>query len=267
VNGDAEQRKTGTRATFNHIAPDYDVAGPGCFAYFGKRLVDAASVAAGHRVLDVACGRGAVLFPAAERTGAADPVIGIDLAEEMLNAARAEAADRGLAVSLLPMDAEQLQFSDASFDRVLCGFGVMFFPHVERALSGFRRVLKPDGRVAVSTWQVSQTEDLNVVLAGSGGEHQPHPGWVTEPEALSRLLIEAGFSDIRVTVDTKSFRYDSLDQYWQNARGTGLRRILDGLDSEQTRRMRAALADRVQPHQRPDGLYLDATALLAVAER
>ncbi len=50
------------------------------------------------------------------------------------------------------MDAEQLAFQDAFFDRVLCGFALFFFPDLDRALGEFYRVLKPGGYLAATTW-------------------------------------------------------------------------------------------------------------------
>jgi ubiquinone/menaquinone biosynthesis C-methylase UbiE len=68
MNDDASGRKARAKTQFNTVAAEYD-AGPGCFAHFGRRLVTAAEIQPGQRVLDVASGRGAVLFPCAERVG------------------------------------------------------------------------------------------------------------------------------------------------------------------------------------------------------
>ncbi len=266
MSDDAAAHKAQTRGFFNMIAPDYDVAG--CFAHFGRRLVDVAGVEPGQRVLDVATGRGAVLFPAAERVGRAGEVVGIDLAEGMARAARDEATRRGLAAQIRVMDAEHLDFPDAAFDRILCGFGVMFFPHVDQALAEFRRVLKPGGRLGVSTWRVSQTDDLAAVLTqlglmGPGGDALRFK----EPADLERALVAAGFTNVRVLVDSATFRFADIEQYWQNARGTGLRRWLDPLDAAQIERVKPALADRLRPYRQSDGIHLVATALLAVASR
>ena len=73
----------------------------------------------GAHVLDIASGRGAVLFPVAERVGAGGEVVGIDLAEAMAHATREEAASRGLKLRVNVMDAEELTFPDESFDCVL----------------------------------------------------------------------------------------------------------------------------------------------------
>src|SRR5687767_15049653 len=155
MTGNVSSQKSQARSQFNTIADGYD-AGPGCFAHFGKRLVTTAEVQPGQRVLDVASGRGAVLFPCAERVGHTGEVIGVDLADEMVRATNAEAAQRGISGRVQIMDAEHLDFADSIFDRVLCGFGIMFFPNQVRTLGEFRRVMKPGARVVLSTWRVSQ---------------------------------------------------------------------------------------------------------------
>jgi len=264
---DSEARKAQTRAVFDRLAEDYDVTGPGCFAHFGRRLVETVGIEPGMHVLDVASGRGAVMFPAAERVGPKGAVTGIDLSNGMARATNEDAKRRGISARVGVMDAEQLDFPESTFDRVLCGFGLMFFPHLSQALGEFRRVLKPAGRIGVSTWRVSQADDLRLVLDELGLGGPGELAWITDPDDLADLLARAGFSDVRVIADSEVFRYSDMGQYWRNARGTGLRRRLDTLDAEQTERVRAALAERVGLHTRTDGLYLEATALLAIAIR
>ena len=139
MNDDAQTLKTRSTTRFNTIAAGYDQHG--AFAHFGQRLVAAVGIEPGQRVLDVATGPGAVLFAATERVGRAGEAVGVDLAENMVRAANEEAERRGLGARVRAMDAEQFDLPDASFDRLLCGFGVMFFPDLGQALSEFRRVL------------------------------------------------------------------------------------------------------------------------------
>ena len=99
------------------------------FPIFGQWLVETAQIPKGSQVLDVACGRGAVLFPAAQRVGPNGNVIGIDLAEGMARETNMEIQRRGLKqAEARRMDAEHLIFPDSSFDFVLCGFSLQFFP-------------------------------------------------------------------------------------------------------------------------------------------
>jgi ubiquinone/menaquinone biosynthesis C-methylase UbiE len=117
MSNDQEARKAQTKTFFNTLSSDYD-SGAGCFAHFGRRLVEVAGIDAGACVLDIASGRGAVLFPAAERVGAGGEVVGVDLANAMAHAASEEAARRGLKAHVSVMDAEELTFPDEVFDFV-----------------------------------------------------------------------------------------------------------------------------------------------------
>jgi SAM-dependent methyltransferase len=212
-----------------------------------------------------------VLFAAAERVGTAGKAIGIDLAENMVRAANEEAERRGLGTPFRVMDAEQLDFPDASFDRVLSGFGVMFFPHLDQALGEFRRVLKPGGRLGVSTWRVSLPEDLQIVLDElglvAGSSEQRPPGWISEPDDLARVLGDAGFTHVQVIADSLTSVYTDVEDYWHSIRGMGPRRTVDALDATEIERARAALAERFRAYERPDGIHVAATALLGVASR
>jgi ubiquinone/menaquinone biosynthesis C-methylase UbiE len=263
---DYEARKAQAQALFNSVCPDYDF-GPGCFAHFGRRLVEFADIKSGARVLDIASGRGAVLFPAVERVGSSGEVVGIDLAEAMVRATNEEGTRRGLKVRVSVMDAEELNFPDESFDCVTCGFGIMFFPDQDRCLSQMRRVLKSGGCLALSTWRVAQGDDLHPVLNAIGIPPSPNPGWITEPDILEALLLRNGFTGIRVKIDSMDFRYADAEEVWQQGRGTGMRRILDTLDATQKKQALSLLTERMKPYQRHDGYYLRATALKAVASR
>src|SRR5271156_1657965 len=82
-------------------------------------------LAAGVRVLDVACGSGNVAIPAA-RAGAR--VTGVDIAPNLLETARARAAREGLSIAFDEGDAEQMLYADGAFDMVVSMFGAMFAP-------------------------------------------------------------------------------------------------------------------------------------------
>jgi O-methyltransferase/aklanonic acid methyltransferase len=270
MSNDAQELKSQATTRFNTIAAGYDQHG--AFAHFGRRLVAAVGIEPGHRVLDVATGPGAVLFAAAERIGETDQVIGVDLAENMVRAANEEAERRGLGTCVRVMDAERLDFPDAAFDRILCGFGAMFFPHLDQALHEFRRVLKPGGRLGISTWRVSLAEDLYLVLGDLGlwgNESDARPGWITEPDILAGLLAAANFTDVRVGTDDYIVKYANLEHYWQSQRrhqGASGRRAA-ALNAAESEHVRAALAERFRAYEHQDGLHVVATALLAVAAR
>ena len=113
---------------------------------------DLVDLGPGDHVLDVACGRGAVLLPAARRVGDLGTVLGVDLSPAMVELAARSLADAGLRGDVEVMDAEHLTVGDATYDAALCAFGIFFFPHPERAVAELFRVLRPGGTVALSTW-------------------------------------------------------------------------------------------------------------------
>ncbi len=103
----------------------------------------------GERVLDLATGTGWTSRLVAAR-GAS--VIGVDIAEELIAAARARARADGLAIEYCHGDAESLPFADGEFDAVVSTCGVMFAGRPEAAAAEIARVTRKGGRVALTTW-------------------------------------------------------------------------------------------------------------------
>ena len=115
----------------------------------GQRLVDAAGVADGERVLDVAAGTGNAAVEAAKR-GAR--VTASDLTPELLDAGRRRPDAAGLDLEWVEADAEHLPFDDGEFDVVMSAIGVMFAPHHAAAADELVRVCRPGGRIALLSW-------------------------------------------------------------------------------------------------------------------
>ena len=112
-------------------------------------FVQRQNLAPGMQVLDVACGTGNTSLPAA-RTGAC--VTGADIADNLVEQARIRAKNEGVKANFEQGDAEQLPYSDATFDVVLSMFGAMFAPRPDRVTSELLRVCKPGGRIVMGNW-------------------------------------------------------------------------------------------------------------------
>ena len=163
------------------------------------------------------------LFPLQQRI-ANLPVIGIDISEGMIEQARNEVSLQGLAnTKVFKMDAENLDFPDSSFDFVLCGLCLFFFPNLDQALTGFLRVLKPGGRLAASTFQAvedARTKRWDKLDDAFKDCLKPVPTVQTkklDSEAeIRQALSQAGFSEIEVMLQEEIF-YFSEDEWWQTA--------------------------------------------------
>src|SRR6187402_1807544 len=115
----------------------------------GELLAEAADIRAGQRVLDVAAGNGNATLAAARRFA---DVTSTDYVPALLERGRRRADADGLQVAFQEADAEALPFADASFDRVISTFGVMFAPDHQQAAAEMIRVCRPGGRIGLASW-------------------------------------------------------------------------------------------------------------------
>jgi SAM-dependent methyltransferase len=175
-------------------------------------LAQAAGLRAGERVLDVATGSGNAALAAA-RCGC--QVTGVDYVPALLERGRARAAAEGLEVEFAEGDAENLAFSDASFDAVLSCLGVMFTPDQERAAAELVRVCRPGGTIGLVNWTPS---GLIGQLLGTVGKHVPPPPGVRPPtqwgtEERLRELLGGSVSRLEIRHRAFVFRFRSADDF------------------------------------------------------
>ena len=115
----------------------------------GPRLVEAAGIGPGMKVLDVAAGTGNSSIPAAK---AGAEVTASDLVPDLLEAGRKRAEAEGVELEWVEADAEHLPFEDESFDVVMSSIGAMFAPHHELVADELVRVCRPGGTIALLSW-------------------------------------------------------------------------------------------------------------------
>lgn len=129
-------------------AGDYAVVGT-TLQIVGESLCEALDLRAGERVLDVAAGNGNATLAAARRWC---DVVSTDYVPTLLERGRARASAEGLHVQFEHADAENLPYTDHSFDVVMSTFGVMFTPDQNKAAAELMRACKPGGRIGLANW-------------------------------------------------------------------------------------------------------------------
>jgi ubiquinone/menaquinone biosynthesis C-methylase UbiE len=183
-----------------------------------QRLLDLVEARPGMRLLDLACGPGNLSRRLAALVAPHGEVIGVDLAPGMLERARMAApANARFEV----MDIEELTFDDSSFDAAVCGHGLQFVPHLDRALNEARRVLRTGSRFVASVpapgaqsvmTLLDSIVDRWLPPAPEAEDRAATRAVVSEPDLLQGAAREAGFTSVRVEEIEETVRWESADQ-------------------------------------------------------
>ena len=227
--------------TYGSAADHYCLAPLGFWDRLGAATVLRLQLAAGQTVLDLCCGAGGSAIPATQAVGPAGSVLGIDVAEPLLELARARAARDGLAnVEFRYGDATSTGLPDGGFDAVVCVFGVFFAADMAAFVAEMWRLIRPGGLLAITTWGPGLFEPANSVFWEGVRIVKPslfkafNP-WdkITTSAALQDLFSRGGVEHSAAVAVTGQHDLDHPDQFWDIVLGSGYRATIDALSQEQ----------------------------------
>lgn len=243
---------------------------PALFARWGPVVAAEAGVREGHRVLDVACGTGALTLAAAGIAGASGSVVGLDSNAQMLAVARRKSAP----VEWIEAAAEALPFPDDSFDAVVSQFGFMFFDDRARALQEMVRVLKPGGRLAVAVCDAVENSPgygalallLDQLFGEEVGAAFRAPFSLGDVDRLHAICSEAGIDDAEVVRRNGKVRFDSIAALVSAERACAW--TLGGmLTDEQFERLQRASQTVLRPFVAEGRIEFDMPSLIIKAQK
>ncbi|MFI6026193.1 class I SAM-dependent methyltransferase [Amycolatopsis magusensis] len=263
-------------AVFDRAAAAYDQLGVEFFTPMGRRLVERAAPREGHRVLDIGCGRGASLFPAAELVGPTGHVLGIDIAPAMVDAARAAAGRQGATnVEIRVLDGENPDLPARSFDLVTGSYSVIFMPDAPSAMARYARLLAEQGRIAFTSPVFTDDTfpflpplftDLipENLLRDLPAAWQPEAlrrrfnSWLGSVDRLEETMRTAGFRDV-VVVDEPVRAVATSGEAWVDWSHTqGMRLLWEHLTPADSQQLRTRLITALDDLRDGDGpLFLD----------
>ncbi|NLS05121.1 class I SAM-dependent methyltransferase [Rhizobium sp. P32RR-XVIII] len=188
---------------------------PALFAQWGPVVAAEARVRKGDRVLDVACGTGALTLAVAEIAGPSGSVIGLDANPEMLAVAHRKPGE----IEWIEGMAEALPLPDNSFDAVVSQFGLMFFEDKPKALAEMMRVLKPGGRLAVAVCDAVENSPgygtfallLDRLFGKKVGDAFRAPFSLGDAGRLREICNEAGLPGAEIVQRNGKVRFRSID--------------------------------------------------------
>lgn len=277
--GERQAFKDTVIGMFDRAATLYGQVGIQQFTYFGNWMVEQLDVPAGARALDVATGRGAILFALAEKVGTGGHVLGIDLAPTMVAETAAEITRRGLTqAEVRVMDGDAVDFPPESFDLITCGFALHFLDYT-RTLPKLLTMLKPDGVFAAITPFVPRDENLerwqwlfkltrDVFPKG----FVPPAAWIapnkiSTPELIGAVLADAGFKDIHTEPHTATLYFKDETDWWDWEWSQGSRFWLEGMSPEGLERFKRESFEHLREMQTAEGIPSTMGVVLARGEK
>ena len=214
---------------FDEVAPTYDEWANGLHRKAANGLAELVHPKRGEHTLDIGCGTGLLTRQIADAVGPKGSVVGVDISEGMLAQARNE---RRPNLTLVSMAAERLVFRDATFDLVTMGEVLTYVLDPFAVLSEAWRVLKPQGRLGVSSQRrslMTEAQDIffSSLVALSRRHHLQVPRLTAEranfgePEVLPGILEVAGFKPEKTTQLVTGGRARSAEAWMELMAGAG----------------------------------------------
>jgi ubiquinone/menaquinone biosynthesis C-methylase UbiE len=252
-----DSAKLKAASTYNAAADHFDDGPLAFWDRYGRGTIERLALAPGAMVLDVGCGSGASAIPAAKAVGPHGHVIGIDLADRLLAIARAKAISQKLKnIEFRQGDMEKLEFSDASFDAVVCVFAIFFLPDMVKQVRELWRLILPGGRLAITTWGPRMFEPGSAAWWAAVKQFRPdlHSAFnpwerITTPEALRQLLADAGIQEAQVVAENGWQVLHTPDDWWTVVLGSGYRWTVEQMDDTTVERVRKENIDQLKKSQ------------------
>jgi ubiquinone/menaquinone biosynthesis C-methylase UbiE len=244
---------------------------PGMVEEWVPRVVALAKPGRQDRVLDVACGNGALTEYVARSLGPGGRIVGLDTNVDMLEVARSTALADAAPIQWCEGNAQGLPYPDEAFDVVYCELGLQFFPDRPKALAEMRRVLAPGGRLALMVWgdiakspaQAAMATVWEQLFGAEAAVFFQRQHALSDPQQTRTLLTDAGFRDVDVQAEMGTMRFPSAE-HLVRAYGALTRRQTDAMTCD---RAIGDVTRLLQAHTGTDGLVCPVEAILARATK
>lgn len=252
-------------ALFDRVSGTYEQVGVPWFVPIARQLVRALGPTPGERAVDLGCGRGAATIPLAQAVGDQGHVVALDLAPGMVEATRQEVRAAGLGqVEVLEADAADPPLPPGSFDLAASSLVLFFLPDPASGLQRWRELLRPGGRLGVTTFGAQDEvwvavdelfrpylppQLLDARTSGAAGPFASDAG-------VADLLTGAGFVDVETVHGEVEVGFDDVGHWSRWSRSHGQRVFWDPVPEADQPALVARAAELLQRRQRPDGRFV-----------
>jgi ubiquinone/menaquinone biosynthesis C-methylase UbiE len=272
----------GQRQDWNRVASGWekwDTFFDRQMAFLNHRLVADARLRHGMRILDLGSGTGYPALLAAQVVGANGSVTGIDLADQMLDAARRKASSLGLTnVTFRTGDVTTLPFEATSFDAVTSRFCLMFLPEIPKAAAEIARVLKPGCWLAAAVWSTpEQNPYLRISLDVIKQFLELPPPDPTAPGIfrlaksgeLAGILQQVGLTNVYEEEFLADVRFPSGEEYYASLMDIAapIQNLFAKLSDTQKTEARSRIIRATDPYRRAGSIPLPIAVRMVTARK
>ena len=248
-------------------------------ACLNHRLVADARLRSGLRVLDLGSGTGYPALLGAQTVGPSGNVIGIDLAEQMLEVARRKAARLGLNnITFRAGDVTTLPFEANSFDAITSRFCLMFLPEIPKVATEIARVLKPGGWVAAAVWSapdknpsigLSMEAIKQVIELPPPDPTAPGIFRLAKPGDLAGLLQQAGLTDVAEQEFLAEWSYESAEEYYTSLMelAAPIQNLMATLSADQMQDVKRRIIQAATQYRRGDRIAFPIAVRIVAARK
>jgi len=265
-----QDRKKIIQQGFDAVAQGYDHPSLSFFPQTAKGMMECLELQKHHQLLDVCTGTGVVALAAAELLNEGK-VTGIDLSNGMLQQAKNKASDKKLDnIEFLQMDLDKLEFANETFDVACSSFGLFFLEDMTRALKNICNVVKPGGKIAISTFTGEAflpMSDMFLKCYESYGKEIPPLSWkrLSTKELIEAQFAEVGITDVEVNYLPLGYHMTDAKMWWDVVWNAGYRSLLNQLTEDQKIEFKEKHMTEISELVGDEGVWFNTEVLIAVA--
>ncbi len=265
----SHEQKKQIETTFNAVATRYDTNH--FFLVSAQNLINCVDFEGAKRMLDVSTGTGTVAIHAAEKFP--DLTIdAIDISTEMLHQAQKKAQGKNLKkIRFLKNDAEQLKYEDSTFDVITCGYGLFFFPEITHTFKELYKTLKPNGKLAFSSFTTNAFTPFEKMFAELLKEYKVEMPKLSKTklktnEQIYDLCQEVSAENISIT--SHKIRYKiGINDWWSLLNSAGYKGLLNQIDTDKINEFKEKHLNQIAELSEQGKILLKADSLYTVVSK